>query len=390
MFLNTLFLILALPAKRDQSAPIGSFAGFGILLRALNSVLTEYIAHMRHFFLLTLALAPLSGAAAEPVSVESIAAGYFSSDSYCDAGKRGWRDDPAKPYTQVLAFERCARRDGRFKYVEKDERTGASAKWSDAKKYYRYLEYGRRYQELSFDDPYLLGLYRDRSQIFPVFVFELFSADPRHLVDSAERARYLQSYTASSALSTPQYSVFERSEAHANGGERLWVLNASKSIVRHERLSGGDVVRFVEITSREVNRPLADADLRYDAPLLARYSLSNDPMVFIVGLHIAAGVAGALVWGWLLARTRTVEDVLRKRGRLWRLMLRFFGGIAIVLAVLAALTPEGGGHPPAIAYVWAMGTWCAVAFGMTACFLLASYPLQLLFRAARSGAFRNS
>lgn len=340
---------------------------------------------MHRLLLLILALVPVSGTAEEPISVESIADGYFSFDSYCDAGKRGWRDDPQKPYTQELAFERCARRDGRFKYVERDERTGASAKWSDAKQYYRYLEHGRRYQALSFDDSSLFGLYRDRSQIFPVFVFELFSSDPRRLVDGAERARYFRSYATSSALSTPQYSVFERFEANATDGERLWVLNSSKSIVKHEWISGGGVARFVEITSREANRPLSDADLWYDTPLFARNSPSNNPIVFIVGLHVAAGLVGALAWGWLLARTPTIEDVLRKRRRLWRLVLRSFGGIAIALAALAVLALGGGGHPPAIVYVWVVGIWCAVAFGMTACFLLASYPLELLFKATRSG-----
>jgi len=140
-----------------------------------------------------------------------------------------------------------------------------------------------------------------------------------------------------------------------------------------------------------MNRPLSDADLAYDTPLLARYSLSNSPLVFAVGLHVAAGVVGALAWAWLLARSYTIEDVLRKRRRLWHLVLWGFGAIAIVLAALAALTFRGGaGHPPAIAYVWVMGIWSAVAFGMTACFLFASYPLERLFRAARSGTSDGS
>ena len=340
---------------------------------------------MVRLVLLILALVPLSGTAAEPVSVESIAAGYMGADSYCDAGKRGWRDDPGKPYTQELAFERCARRDGRFKYVETDKHSGATVNWSDAKQYYRYLEYGRRYQELSLDDSFLYGHYRDRSQTFPVFVFGLFSADPRDLIDSASRARYLQSYKLSNALSTPEYSVFERFDAYEKNGERLWVLNASRSIVKYEGLTGGDVVRFVEITSRELNRPLADADLWYDAPLSARFSLANNPMVFIVGLHIAAGIFGALVWGWLLARAPAIEDVLRKRGRLWRWVLWSFGGITIALAALAVLTAGGGGHPPAIVIVWVLGLWCAVGFGVMACFILASYPMELLFKAKRGG-----
>lgn len=337
---------------------------------------------MHRLVLLAAALVPLSSVAEEPISIESIAAGYFSSASYCDAGKRGRRDDPGRPYTEELSFERCARRDGRFKYVERRAHSGVSANWSDSKRYYRYLEHGRRYQELSFDDPY--GLYKDRSQIFPVFVFELFSADPRDLLDTAKRARHLQSYTASSALSTPQYSVFERFEAltsseHARR-ERIWVLNANRSIVKYEWLNDAGVLRFAEITSREVNRPLTDADLWYDAPLLARYSLSNNPAVFFTGLIVAAGLVGALFWGWLLSRTAAVEKVLRKRKFLWRLQLMSFGVVAIALGGLAALTWGDGGHPPFIVIVYGLGIWCAVAFGMTACFILASYPLELLFR----------
>ena len=340
---------------------------------------------MHRLVLIALALVPLSGVGEEPLSIESIAAGYFSANSYCDAGKRGRRDEPAHRYTEEL-FERCARRDGRFKYVEKRAQGAILVNWSDSKQYYRYLPLGRRYQELSFDDSSLFDHYRDRSQIFPVFVFELFSEEPRRLGDRAERARYLQSYAANSALSTAQYTVFERSETLTDSAnvrivwrERLWVLNADRSIVKFERLKDEDVLRFVEITSREVDRPLTDADLWYDAPLLARYSASNNLPAFIGGLIIAASLLGALFWGWLLVRTTAMDEVLRKRRRLWQWQLISFGGVAIVLAALAAFSP-GGGHPPAIVFVYALGVWCAVAFGMTAAFILASYPLVLLFR----------
>jgi len=314
----------------------------------------------------------------------------MGSESYCDAGKRGWRDEPGQPYVQELTFERCARRDGRFKYVETNPHSRATVNWSDGKQYYRYLEYGRRYQELSFDDGSLFGHYRDRSQIYPVFVFGLFTADPRDLIDRASRARYLQSYALSHALSTPQYSVFERSETLANSAnvrivwrERLWVLNANRSIVRFERLKDEDVLRFVEITSREVNRPLTDADLWHEAPLSARFSLSNNPVAFIAGLHAAAALVGALVWGWLLFHTPSIEDLLAKRARLWRWVFWTVGAIAAALAALAAATSGGGGHPPAIVYVWVLALWCAVAFGLSACFILASYPMEVFFRARR-------
>lgn len=339
---------------------------------------------MNRLVFLILVLVPLPAPAAQPVSIESIAAGYFSTESYCDAGKRGWRDDPSKPFTQEHTFERCASRDGRFKYVERYGRSGAEVKWTDGKKHYRYLEHGRRYQEMSSDDASLFDLYRDRSQVYPVFIFHLLVSDPRRLVDPAERSRYLKSFTPNSALSTSQHTVFERFEANANYGERLWVLNANKSIARHEALGVGGVLRYVEITSQGVNRPLSDEDLSYDAPLFARFSMMNNPAVFISALHVAAGLAGALVWGWLFARSAAIEDVLRKRRRLWRIVLWSLAVTVAVLAALAVLTIGGGGHPPPIIIVIALGAWCAVAFGMAACFLLASYPLQLLFKRVRT------
>jgi len=340
-------------------------------------------------FLLILALGPSSGRADEPISVEAIAAGYFSADTYCDSGKRGWREDPRTPYTQELAFERCAHRDGRFKYVERHVQTGDYARWSDAKRYYRYIQWGGRYQALPFDDPGTFGLYRDPGQRFPVFVFEVFSRDPRNLVGSAERARYLRSYAASPALSTPQHTVFERFEANGREGERIWVLNANKSIARHETLNDGGIVRYVDVTSREVNRPLSDADLWYDTSIFARYSLMNNATVFVAALHVAAAVFGAFVWGWLLARSAAIEDVLHKRRRVWRLVLRSSGLIAVALAVLGVFMIGGSGHPPAIVYVWVIGAWCAVGFGMAVCFLLPSYPLAMLIKSRRGGTSRG-
>ena len=76
---------------------------------------------MHRLVLVALVLVPLSGVGEEPISIESIAAGYFSAISYCDAGKWGRRDEPGQRYTEEL-FERCARRDGRFKYVESASR----------------------------------------------------------------------------------------------------------------------------------------------------------------------------------------------------------------------------------------------------------------------------
>ena len=345
---------------------------------------------MLRLLFVAVALSSFQVAAQEPASIESIAAGYFGAASYCDAGKMGLRDDPKQPFAREVLFERCARGDGRFKHVERDAHAGASVKWSGGARFYRYLEYGRRYQEFTLGESSIFfDYFRERSQIYPVFVFEAFSTDPRDHGGAAERARYLKSYVPSATLSTPVHSVFDRSDTQGNVVERLWVLNADKSIARYERMRNGGVVRFVEITSRELNRPLSDVDLWYDAPLLARFSLSNNPIVFVAGLHVVAALVGALFWGWRFARATEIYDVLESRGRLWRLQLWIFGGIALLLGALAAAVYPGGGHPPAIAYVWVMGLWCAVAFGLTACFTLASYPMGLLYRATRGSTSRS-
>ena len=258
--------------------------------------------------------------------------------------------------------------------METDPRTGASeVKWADAKHIYRWLEWGRRYQELPFNDASLYGYYEVRSEIFAVFVFEAFSSDARSLVRKDERARYLRSFSANAALSTPQYTVFERLDPGGRSGERLWVRSADRSIFRHQSLRDGGVVRLVEVEAFEMNRALGDAELRHKVPLLARYSLMNNPQAFMGGLVVAAGILGAAFWTLLAVLGM---DLAAKRRRLWLAQAWGFGVIAVLLGALAALTAGGGGHPPAIVYVYVLGVWCAVAFGMSALFTLASYPVE--------------
>jgi hypothetical protein len=326
------------------------------------------------------------------MSIESIAAGYFGAETYCESGKWGMRDDPKHGFTET-AFSRCAHRDGRFKSVEHVDRPRKEVIWSDSEKYYRHSEYANFYQEYPLDDIFLLNFPGNRSELYPIYLSRLFN---RYSPNAPDRTstRYLQSYKASSALSTTQHSVFERfdDENHRNS-ERLWVRNADKSIVRYEGLRDGVILHFAEITSQQANRPLTDADLSHDVPLFVRYSLQNNPGVFIAGLFVAAGFAGALLWGWLFSQATSFEDVVRKRRRLWRVQFWVFGGTAIalgVLAVLAVIVP-GKGHPPGIVLVFVLAIWCAVAFALTTCFTLMSYPVQMLLsrvarRAERDGS----
>ena len=339
---------------------------------------------------LALALGPIPALSQEPMSIESIAAGYFGTETYCETGKWGMRDDPKHGFMQT-AFSRCAHRDGRFKSVEHVDRPRKEVIWSDSRKYYRHSEYANIYQQYPLEDTFLLTLPGNRSELYPIYLSRLFKQYSEN-APSRTSTSYLHSYKATSALSTADHTVFERfDDENHKSSERLWVRNADKSIVRYEGLRNGAVLHFAEISSQEINRPLTDAELSHEVPLFVRYSLQNNPGVFIAGLFVVAALAGALLWGWLFSRAASLEDVVRKRRRLWRLQFWSFGGIAIALAALAVLTiiVPGSGHPPAIVFVFALAAWCAVAFALTACFTLISYPVQLLLSTLARGADRH-
>jgi hypothetical protein len=300
------------------------------------------------------------------------------------------RDDPKHGFTQT-AFSRCVHQDGRFKSVDHVDRPRKEVIWSDSRKYYRHSEYANYYQEYAPDDPFFLMLPGNRSELYPIYLSRLFSRYSAS-IPSRTSTSYLQSYKVSSALSTPQHSVFERfdDESHRSS-ERLWVRNADKTIVRYEGLRDGAVLHFADITSQETNRRLTDAELSHDVPVFVRYSLQNNPGVFIFGLFVVTAFAGALLWAWLFSRAASLEDVVRKRRRLWRLQFWSFGAIAIglaALAVLAVIVP-GAGHPPAIVFVFVLAIWCAGAFALTACFMLMSYPVELLLSTIAREADRH-
>jgi len=340
--------------------------------------------------ILTLALVPTPALAQEPMSIESIAAGYFGTETYCETGKWGMRADPKHGFTET-AFSRCAHRDGRFKSVEHVDRPRKEVIWSDSRKYYRHSEYANFYQEYSLDDTFLLAFPGNRSELYPIYLSRLFN---QYSADAPSRTStsYIQTYKVSGALSSAQHTVFERfDDENHRRSERLWVRNTDKSIVRYEGLRDGAVLHFAEISSQEVNRAVTDAELSHRVPLFVRYSLQNNPGVFIAGLFVVAGFAGALLWGWLFSRATSFDDVVRKRRRLWRLQLWSFGGIAIILAALAVLSVivPGSGHPPAIVGVFMLAIWCAGAFALIACFTLMSYPVQLLLSTVARGADRH-
>src|SRR3954468_8811647 len=185
----------------------------------------------------------IAGARAqEPLTVPSVAQAYFASSSYCDAGKRGRREVPGKEHFQVETFERCVSRDGRFKRVESMGPRGSEVRWSDGKLFYRYLPYNERYQAVSLDDGITYGQYRNRAEIYPAFIFELFSEDPRAFTDPSRRAAYLKAFLPNGSNAT--YTRFEHPIPDTRWSERLWILNADGSIARWESLENNVLMRY--------------------------------------------------------------------------------------------------------------------------------------------------
>ena len=313
--------------------------------------------------------------AQEPITVESVAQAYFASSSYCDAGKWGQRIAQGQSAVREETFQRCASRDGRFRRIESMGATGSEIRWSDGRLFYRYLPQYERYQALPLDDSITYGLYKNHAEIYPAFMFELFSAEPRVFTDPSRRAAYLKAFVPSPGASNAQYTVFEHPVPGTRWSERLWIRNADRSIARWESFENDVLMRYTEVTSQEFNRALGEADLSTEVPAFARYSLMNNPRVFLSALIAAPGVLGLLVWPWL---PRAAYD---KRRFLWKLQFWIYGVLGAVLLVLAGLTlPGGGGHPPAIFFVLGMAVWVGIAFAMTGLFTLASYPAQLIAR----------
>ncbi|HKU69192.1 MAG TPA: hypothetical protein VJQ51_00005, partial [Burkholderiales bacterium] len=158
---------------------------------------------------------------------------------------------------------------------------------------------------------------------------------------------------------------------------------AEGGITRLESWYGGTLSAFMEVTSREVDRPIAEADLMQEVPLLTRYSYRNAPVVFIAGLFVVTIIAGIAFWTWLFARAEAFEGAMRIRSRLWRYFAGAFILIASVLVLLAVATRGGSGHPPAIVYVMVMAVLAGIAFALMACFLLSSYAGQALAQSRR-------
>ena len=316
--------------------------------------------------------------AAEPVPLESLAAPLLQAQTYCESGKFGFSTGSNDPLPQHH-YRVCAHRDGRYKYVESPGQASQIVTWSDGRTLHRYVEYSRNYQQRELAARGADEFYDKPQEKTPALHSRVLRQATRGGA-GLDLLGSLRGYRVDAELSDARQTVYERRSDDQRGSERIRVATADGAIVRHESLYGGIVRGYVEIATRQVDPPLADADLAHQVPLLSRYSLQNNAPVFISGLFVLAALAGLAFWVRRFARAEHPYDVISGRRRLWRLFAWALGGVAGLLGLLAALTWGGSGHPPAIAYVIVMGVIAAIGFGLVACFLLLSYVAQAFSR----------
>ena len=318
----------------------------------------------------------------EPPSLESIAAPLLQARTYCESGK--WATwFPGAPSFSETRYRVCAHSDGRFKYVENPGQAGQLEIWSDGRRLYRYVEYGRGYQEHDLSERAAEHWYDRPRETVPALHSRLFRWATRSPA-GLDLLGSLRGYRINEALSDPRQTVYEYWDNERRGSARIRVAAADRSIVRYENWYDGTLRGYLEITARQVDQPIADAELGREVPLLARYSLMNNPAVFIAGLFVVAAIAGLAFWTWFFARAEDPEKGARVLRRLWRIFAWALAAVAALLGVLAVATWGGSGHPPAIFFVMAMAAWAAIAFALAACFLLTSYAGRALAGRSKS------
>jgi hypothetical protein len=329
----------------------------------------------RFVALLFAALATAAHAAESP-PLESLAAPLLQGQTYCETGKFGATVNPTEALPENR-YRLCAHRDGRFKYVESPGEASQIVTWSDGRTLHRYVEYSRNYQQQVLGSR--TDFYENPREAAPALHSRVFRWATRGGA-GLDLLGSLRGYQVNAELSDARHTVYERQDPDRRGGARIRVTTADGVIVRYEGLYGGVVRGYVELAAREVDRPLADADLSHDVPLLARFSPQNNAPLFVAGLFVVTALAGLAFWARFFARAEHPQDAIDLRRRSWRLFARAFATVAALLGFLAVATWGGSGHPPAIAYVMALAVLAGIGFGLAACFLLASHLAQALRR----------
>lgn len=200
--------------------------------------------------------------------LEALAARYFDAETYCEAGTYGVRISPKESFSQDK-FAGCAHRDGRFRFLEHSGPVQAVT-WSDGETLYRYWQSNGQYREYPLAQAAKMNAFAYRSTGAAFLQSRL---STRGAINNPS----LTGYTPSGDLSTPEHMVFERRDEGWGNIDRLWVRNADKAIVKYEQARNGEVMRFVELSSQEVGRPLSDAELSHRVLSFTHVSLQNNP-----------------------------------------------------------------------------------------------------------------
>jgi hypothetical protein len=324
--------------------------------------------------------------AADPQPLESLVAPLLQAQTYCETGKFGFSvgSDTSLPQHH---YRVCAHRDGRFKYVESPGQASQIATWSDGRTLHRYVEYSRDYQQRDLAARDADHFYDKPGEKVPALHSRLFRQATRSGA-GLDLLGSLREYKANIATSDARETIYERLDNAGRGGERIRVAPGG-TLVRYESVHAGVVRGYIEISARQVGQPLGEADLAYDVPLYARYSLRNNQPVFFGGLALLFALAGTAFWARRFGRAEHPQDVVSLRRRLWRVFGWSVAAVAALLGFLTVITWGGSGHPPAIAYVMVLAVLAGIGFGLVACFLLASYAGQALAGRRRQGAGPN-
>lgn len=310
-----------------------------------------------------------------PTSAELLAT-YGRLKSYCDKGI---------VLGQLKSeFTRCAQRDGRFKQVSRveDVRTRIDIVWSDGEFFHQVWGFDdagtlqtNGYTETPLQMHYL-GMGDD---IFLIFVLRRFfpEATTRDKLEGI-----LRLFSPVADATDTRFYVLERLDNSPNGARdgysirhRLWVSREDGLIRKYEMSSPFPPKYVVELNHVDTANAPSEDDLRHAAPIFARFSMSNHPRNFIVGLWLLALLTGSIVWlapGLLKGQ----EFIKEYRKYAWRLYWTIVAVALVCLVALGVLSIGAGGHPPAIVGVFILGAYCAVGLIILACLVLGSYLAQ--------------
>ena len=330
------------------------------------------------------AFPPSECSAQEPPSPTDILAAYRRLNSYCDKGVELWQSRSE--------FSRCIARDGRFKEVSRSEESGRTridVVWTNGEILYRYWWFDNVEPVQTLDgyteSPLQWHYSGTRDDIFSLFVLQKFFPEATNK-DLLERT--LKVFSPVADATDTRFYVLERLEQRPSWGgndaytirHRLLVSRDDGLIRKYETFSHGLGSNYiVDLNYVDTAKSPSEDDLRFVAPLSARFSMGSHRAIFVAGLCLFAFLTGLIIWlvqGFI--KGPGAIEVYRRGG--WRL----YSKIAVItLVCLMAFGILSLGARVILA-VYFYGVYYAVGFGMVACFLLSSHLAQPMAEFLRS------